>query len=161
MVHCVHPTIKTAKITIVQSNMTTGRIAAAHMDRSMVFAMWHQCAAHLIHDLLHPTEPTTQTVCRLAQPFLHSSLQCPYTLHWASPSPKIVLSRGGSGPHTSIWYVVPWPTGVLNPNGISIGWTVFAGLTTVTDRRPTDKSRYSVFNNRPHLLRCGQYCDAA
>ena len=35
---------------------------------------------------------------------------------------------------------------VLNPDGISIGSAVFAGLTSVTDR-----PRYSVSNNRPHL----------
>ena len=42
-------------------------------------------------------------------------------------------------------------TQVLNPNGISIGSTVSAGLTIVTDRQ-TDRPRYSVCNNRPHLL---------
>jgi len=43
------------------------------------------------------------------------------------------------------------PTRVHNPSGISIGATVSAGLTIVTDR-PTDRPRYSVCNNRPHLL---------
>ena len=38
------------------------------------------------------------------------------------------------------------------PNAISIGWAVFAGLTTVTDR-PTDGPRYSFCNNRSHLRR--------
>jgi len=38
-------------------------------------------------------------------------------------------------------------------NGISIGSAVFAGLTIVTK---TDRRRYSVCNNMPHLvLRCG------
>jgi len=37
---------------------------------------------------------------------------------------------------SNIWF--PGPTRVLNPNGISIGWVVFAGLTSVTDR-PTDR----------------------
>jgi len=41
-------------------------------------------------------------------------------------------------------------TRVLNPNGISIGSAVFAGLTTVTDGQ-TDRPRCSVCNNRPHL----------
>jgi len=31
--------------------------------------------------------------------------------------------------------MVPWSTPVLNPNGISIGLTIFAGLTRVTDRQ--------------------------
>jgi len=42
------------------------------------------------------------------------------------------------------------PSQVLNPDGISIGSAVFAGVTSVTDR-PTDRPRYSVSNNRPHL----------
>ena len=33
--------------------------------------------------------------------------------------------------------MVPWPTQVLNPNGISIRSLVFAGLTSVTDRQTT------------------------
>jgi len=37
-----------------------------------------------------------------------------------------------------------------NPNGISIGSVVFAGLTSVTDRQ-TDRPHYSVGNNRPRL----------
>ena len=39
------------------------------------------------------------------------------------------------------------PMRVLKPNGISIGSTVSAGLTTVTDRQ-TDRPRYSVGNSR-------------
>jgi len=43
-----------------------------------------------------------------------------------------------------------WPTRVHhNPNGISIGSAVFAGLTSVTDRQ-TDRPRYLV-GNGPHL----------
>jgi len=42
------------------------------------------------------------------------------------------------------------PTRVHNPNSLSIGSAVFAGLTIVTDRQ-TDRPRYSVCNNRPHL----------
>jgi len=45
-----------------------------------------------------------------------------------------------SEPPSNTWS--PGPTQVLNPNGISIGSAVFAGLTSVTDRqtdRPTDK----------------------
>jgi len=38
------------------------------------------------------------------------------------------------------------PTRVLDPNGISIGSAVFAGLTSVTDRQ-TDRPRYSICNN--------------
>ena len=47
----------------------------------------------------------------------------------------------------------PGLTRVLNPNGISIGAAVFAGLTSVIVRqtdRQTERPRYSVGNNRPH-----------
>jgi len=50
-----------------------------------------------------------------------------------------------SEPPSNTWF--PGPTGVLNPNGISIGSAVFAGLTSVTDRQtniPTDHAIRSV-----------------
>jgi len=59
---------------------------------------------------------------------------------------------GGSEPTSNTWFL--GPTQVLNPNGISIGAAVCAGLTSVTDRqtdRQNDTPRYSVGNNRPHL----------
>ena len=43
---------------------------------------------------------------------------------------------------------------VHTPNGISIGWAVLAGLSTVTHQqsdRPTDRPRYLDDNNRLHL----------
>jgi len=49
------------------------------------------------------------------------------------PFPKNALSHGGYGPPSNTWF--PEPTRVLNPNGLSIGSAVFAGLTTVTDRQ--------------------------
>jgi len=65
---------------------------------------------------------------------------------------KIAPSHVGSGPPSNAWFL--GPTQVLNPNGISIGAAVFAGLTSVTDRqtdRHTDRPRYSVGNNWPYL----------
>jgi len=50
----------------------------------------------------------------------------------------------------------PGPTRVLNLNGISIGSVVFEGLTNVR-YRPTDRPRYSVGNNRPHLCTIVSY----
>jgi len=50
-----------------------------------------------------------------------------------------------------IYYMVPWPTRVHIPNGISIGSAVLAGLTVATDR-PTGRSHYFVYSV---LLRCG------
>ena len=48
---------------------------------------------------------------------------------------KIAPSHGRSGSPSTTRFL--GPTRVLNPNGISIGAAVFAGLTSVTDR-PTD-----------------------
>jgi len=56
------------------------------------------------------------------------------SLYFAWDAPfhlKIAASHGGSGPPSNTWF--PEPTRVLNPNGISIGSAVFAGLTSETD----------------------------
>ena len=79
--------------------------------------------------------------------------ECPYTLQWDTPFPlKIAPSHWGSGPPSNTWFL--GPTQVHNPNGISIGSAVFAGLTTVTDRpmdRPTDCATRSVAIGRIYV----------
>jgi len=73
------------------------------------------------------------------------------TLQWYAPFPlKTAPSYRGSGPQSNSGFL--GPTRVLNTNGISIGSVDFARLTIVwqTDW-PTDRPRYSVGNNRPHL----------
>ena len=60
--------------------------------------------------------------------------ECPYTWLWAPLSPKLPLPMGGSGPPSNTWFF--GPIRVVNPNGISIGSAVFAGLTSVTDALP-------------------------
>ena len=73
----------------------------------------------------------------------------PYNLQWDAPFPlKIPPFHGGSGTPSNTWF--PGSTRVLNAKGISISLAVFAGLTSVTDQ-PTDRPRYLVDNNRPHL----------
>ena len=58
--------------------------------------------------------------------------ECPYTLQCDAPSPsKLPISMGDLGPH--LIHDSFGNTPVLNPNGISIGSAVFAGLTSVTD----------------------------
>jgi len=80
---------------------------------------------------LGPAEPTTQTECRSVQPFL--TAECSY-FTMGRPFPQNCPFPWGilTGP-SNTWF--PGPTRVLNPNGISIGSAVFAGLTCVTDRQ--------------------------
>jgi len=75
--------------------------------------------------------------------------ECPSTVGRPFPL-KIASSHGESGFPSNTWF--PRPTRVLNPNGISIGSAVFAGLTGVTDR-PIDGPRYSIGNNRRIYVR--------
>jgi len=68
---------------------------------------------------------------------------------------KLPLCARGSTPQSNTWFL--WLIRVNIANGIAIGSAVFGGLTVVTDRQ-TDRPRYSVRSNRPHLaivLRCG------
>ena len=64
--------------------------------------------------------------------------------------PPKALSRGGFEPSPNTWFL--GSHGVRNPNGISVGSTVFAGLTPVSDRyTETHRPRY-IGDNRPHLM---------
>jgi len=54
------------------------------------------------------------------------------------------------GIYTTLTHCSQGPLEFSTRNGISIGSAVFAGLISLTDR-PTDRPRYSVCNNRPHL----------
>ena len=65
---------------------------------------------------------------------MYSSWQTVPLLCNGPPYPqKIAPSHEGSGPPSNTWF--PGPTGVLNPNGISISSAVLAELTSVTDRQ--------------------------
>ena len=68
-----------------------------------------------------------------------------------SPS-KLPLPIRGSGLPSNIWF--PVPTRVLIPNGISIGSTVFAGLTSMTDRL-TDHATQSVTTGHIYVRSVG------
>ena len=86
----------------------------------------------------------------VAQLTLLPNLTRSYALQWARHSPTGAPSRWGICTPSNTWFL--GPTHVHNPNGISIGSSVSEGLTT---DRPTDRSRYSVCNNRPHRRDCG------
>jgi len=72
--------------------------------------------------------------------FAQITAECPYTLQWDAPfSLKIAVSHEGICTLSNAWF--PGSTRVLNPNDISIGSDVFAGLTSVTDRRTGHTTR--------------------
>jgi len=59
------------------------------------------------------------------------------------------------GIQTPISYMVPLAHPSLQPKWHLDWFSLFAGLTSVTNRQtdqPTDRQRYSVGNNRPHLV---------
>jgi len=74
--------------------------------------------------------------------FAQTTAECTYTLQWDAAFPlKIAASHGGSGPPSNTWFL--GPTRVLNPNGISIGSAIFAGIISMTDRQ-TEHATQSV-----------------
>jgi len=104
---------------------------------------------HLTHNFLGPSESITQTASRSVQPFLHRwPHSVPILCNGMPLFPQNLISPWGDLDPYNTWF--SGPTRVLKPNGTSIGSAVFAGLTSVADRQ-TDKPRYSVCNNRPHL----------
>jgi len=109
---------------------------------------------HPTHDSLGPSEPTSQTVSRSVQLFLHrwpQSLPIVYNGMLLLPS-KLPLPTGGSRPPSNTQF--PGPIRVLNPNDISIGSAVFAGFTSVTDRQ-TDHVTRSVTIDRIYVCSTG------
>jgi len=58
--------------------------------------------------------------------------QHPYILHWAAPFPPQNCPSMGIWTPSNTWFL--GPICAHNPNGISVGSSLFAGLTTVTDR---------------------------
>jgi len=104
---------------------------------------------HLTRDSYGPSEPTTQTDSRSVQALFGTDdhrMSLYFTMGCSFPPQNCPFPWG-------IWtpIMVPnWAHRVLNPNGISIGVAVFAGLTSVTDRqtdRQTNRPHYSVGNN--------------
>jgi len=106
-----------------------------------------------MHDSLDPCKPITETAFRAVQPFFAQiTAQCPYTI-----LSKLALSMGMWTPSNNL--VVPWAHRNPQPKRHLDWFSHFAGLTSVKGRQ-TDRPRYLVGNNRPHLrnyvvLRCG------
>ena len=148
----------TAMIISGQSNWTKGRIAATH-GRSTLFARWRQCVRTPPSAPQSASAPhrTGAAPCRVVLgistdghvrprpgPARFRPQNCPLHL-WGRGLPCNTCFNG--------------PTRVYIPNGISIGSAVFLeGSRSWQTVQPTDRSRYSVISNRPHLvLRCGLY----
>ena len=95
-------------------------------------------------DSMGRSEPIVQTASRSVQMFSHMSPQSVPILYNGQPLPlqNCPLFMGDMDPTLIYGFS---GTRVLNPNDISIGSAVFAGLTSVTDRQ-TDRPRYSVGN---------------
>jgi len=127
-------------------------------DSSVVFARLRQCAPHLIHAFLAHPSPHPKHFDGLSP-----SAQLTTKSHIVYNRPSFLPSKLPL--RTGIWTPSNTkflgPTQVHKPNDMSIGSAVFAGLTIVTDRQ-TDRPRYSVCKNRPHLW-CGLivYCNTA
>jgi len=104
---------------------------------------------HLIRDSLGPSKPATQMATRSVQPFCTDDHRVFLYFTTGRPSPlKIAPIHGWMWTPSNTCF--PGPTRVLNPNGISIGSAVFAGLISVTDR-PTDPGTRSVTVGRIYV----------
>jgi len=80
--------------------------------------------------------------------------ECPYTLQWDAPSPQNCTFSWRIWTPSNTWLLVC--THVLNLNGFSIGSSIFAWHTSVTDR-PTDHANRLVTIGRIYVK---LYCDA-
>jgi len=96
---------------------------------------------HLIHDFFRPPKSTFQTASRSVQP-LYFTMGRPFL-----PQNSLSLSYAASGVWTPSNTRFLGPTQVNIPNNISIAIAVFTGSRSWQTERP----RYSLCNNRPHL----------
>jgi len=107
-----------------------------YMAGSIIFTRLRQQAPHLTCASLGSLESTPKATSRSVQPFLHSPRKRVRIYYNETPlSLKINFAHGEIWIPSNTCFLVP--TRVLNPNSISIGSAVFAGLITVTDRQTT------------------------
>jgi len=123
-----------------------------HMDGSIVFARWHQCAPHLIHGSFGPPKsrvynPNSISTGSAVLAPLMTDGHCT-----AATSPRNYPSNGGSGPHLkhgSLGHPSPYAKWHLD-----LDWfrrsAIFARLAIMTDRQ-RDWPHFSNRNNMPHL----------
>jgi len=118
-----------------QSNLTKRpHCHTLHMDGSLVFIRWCQCAPHVVCASLGPStrvhNPNGISVGSAI--FAQLMAECRQACLGMSFPLKI------STLHGAIWTPNTWflgPTQVLKPNGISISSVGFAGLTALTEHQ--------------------------
>jgi len=114
-----------------------------------------------MHPWAYPTQHPKRHLSRFGSAvFAQLTAERPYTLQLPVPFQLKIASS-----HCEIWTPInTWfigPTQVHNPNGISIGSAVFAGLAILTDRqrqtdRPTENhATPSVTTGHIYVSRCG------
>jgi len=123
------------------------------MGGSIVFTRWRQCAPQTstrFHGPIRVHNPNgisiRSAVCT------QFTAEGTYTLQWLAPLLSKLSIPTGNWTPSNTWLL--GPTRVHIPYTNSIGSATFARLTIVTDRqthRLTDKPRYSVCDNTPHL----------
>jgi len=105
--------------------------------------------------LAHPAQFPKRHLDRFSRFCTAHGREFPYTLQWAAPFPlKIVSSHEVSEPPCNLWFLGP-PS--PQPKRHLDRFSRLCRVTIATDR-PTDRPRYSVCNNSPHVyevLRCG------
>ena len=104
------------------------------MDGSVVFARLRQCASPTKACFFGPARAHNPNGISIGSAvFVQLTAGRPHTLQWVTLSPQNCHSYGMIWNPIYTWFL--GVTRVLNPNGIWIGWAVFASLTTVTDRQ--------------------------
>jgi len=124
-----------------------------HTDVSVVFARWHQCAAHLVRPSQHPQR--TRSAPLLSRFEYIDRQTCP-GMSWAGPfsPPELLLHVWGTGPH--LIHGSPRPPESPHPKRHLDRFSRFCtahGRYRQTDTdRLTNRRRYYVCSNRPHLI---------
>jgi len=156
-IYSIHITQHCARFVLEQQQQVVRVIWAydikPHRRRTWVVLSYSPGGAnvhpHLVHPSRHPRR-TGAAACRVA-----------FTIATvghvrASPGPATFPPQNcalcGPGPTSNTCSLGPMR--VHSSNGISIGLAVIAWLTIVTDRqtvKPTDRLRYLVCSNKPHL----------
>jgi len=116
-----------------------------HLPQSCPLS-WRHLDCHLIHGSLGQPESSTQ-------PLLHRWPQSVPILYNGMPLSPSKLPRplDGSEPPSNTWFL--GPTRVLNPTASRSEQPFLQGSSVCQTDRQTDRPRYSVGNNRPHLCK--------